>query len=306
MEYVLRTNKLVKIYKGKKALRNVSMNVARGDIYGFVGENGSGKTTVIRTVTGLISPKSGSYELFGVKATDKNITSERKKVAAIVESPSIYKNFSAKENILMQATILGVECDADKILRMVGLEAVINDNKKAGNFSLGMRQRLGIAMCLINNPEILILDEPMNGLDPAGIVDLRELILKLNKEKNITFIISSHILTELQLVATKYGLITKGVLIKEITKEELENELTGFTIIETENPEDVKAVLLQNEVNEEYINVFDNKIKILNQVDINSLIKILADNQININSINCSKMTIEEYYLNTIGGRHNG
>ena len=237
MESVLSTNGLTKQYRRHKVVNGVDMHINRGDIYGFVGENGSGKTTVIRLITGLISPKSGSFELFGVSNRSGKIGKARSRIGAVVESPSIYLNMSAYDNLKTQCAVLGIR-DEGRILSVledVGLEELYKDKKHAGNFSLGMLQRLGIAMALLGEPEFLILDEPMNGLDPAGIVGVRELILKLNRERGITFLISSHILTELSLVATKYGIISKGKLIREITAEQLHEECTKHVVITAED-----------------------------------------------------------------------
>ena len=198
MDLVLSTKGLSKKYKKQMAVNGVDMNIEKGDIYGFVGENGSGKTTVIRLITGLIFPYAGSFQLFGVDNRSPDIGKARSRVGAIVENPSIYMNMSAYDNLKTQGILLGVDDDEKirSVLRDVGLEALYDEKKHANNFSLGMRQRLGIAMALLGDPEFLILDEPMNGLDPAGIVGIRELILKLNRERGITFLISSHILTE--------------------------------------------------------------------------------------------------------------
>ena len=306
MEYILRTIGVSKQYRSNRVLNKVNMNIARGDIYGFVGENGSGKTTIIRLITGLISANEGYVELFGVPSTSPQITEARKKIGAIVESPSIYKNMSARENLLMQSTILGIK-DEEKIkqtLLEVGLFELYQSPKKAGDFSLGMRQRLGIAMALLGEPEFIILDEPMNGLDPAGIVEIRELILKLNRERNITFLISSHILTELALVANKYGIISKGILLKEISAEQLEHECRPSTIIVTPDP-DALWSLLSKDFPAEDLYRFVGGIRIVGNLNLNALLKNILDNGIQILSINCQKINIENYYLSVIGGnRH--
>ncbi len=302
MGNVLTINNLAKKYKKHFAVNGVNMNIDRGDIYGFVGENGSGKTTVIRLITGLISPASGGFELFGISNTSAEIGKARSKIGAIVENPSIYLNMSAYDNLKTQCLILGIDSD-EKIrtaLAYVGLEELYSDKKHASNFSLGMRQRLGIAMALLGDPEFLILDEPMNGLDPAGIVSIRELILRLNRECGITFMISSHILNELSLVATKYGIISMGKIIKEITAEQLYNECTKTTVIISDNPQ-----LLAETVSKSFTNPIEftaDGVKITGEINLNSLLALVINSGINILSVNCSKLSFEDYYLSVIGG----
>ncbi len=303
MEYVLQTRGLSKKYKNRMVLDGVDINVQRGDIYGFVGENGSGKTTIIRLITGLIFPCAGNFELFGVSNDSPDILKVRSKIAAIVESPSIYLNMSAKENLQMQSKILNLR-DEEKIktvLQEVGLLALYDDDKVAGNFSLGMRQRLGIAMALLGNPEFIILDEPMNGLDPAGIVEIRELILRLNGEKNITFLISSHILTELALVATKYGIISNGRIVKEVTAEDLKNASKKPTVIKVDRPEELIEILKQEKDVKDVVSSA-NKVKFFGEVNINDLLGKIIASGIQILSINTYESNIEDYYLSIIGG----
>lgn len=302
MGNVLTINNLAKCYKNHFAVNGVNMSIDRGDIYGFVGENGSGKTTVIRLITGLISPNSGGFELFGIANTTNQIGQARSKIGAIVENPSIYLNMSAYDNLKTQCQILGIKSD-EKIkyaLTCVGLEELYDDKKHAGNFSLGMRQRLGIAMALLGDPEFLILDEPMNGLDPAGIVSIRELILKLNREHGITFLISSHILSELSLVATKYGIISKGKIIKEITAEQLRNECTKTTIIVADNRQALTETVYNNFSNP--LEYTADGLKIIGEINLNILLATVINNGINILSINCNKLSFEDYYLSVIGG----
>lgn len=302
MVSVLSTKGLSKKYKKQMAVNGVDMNIERGDIYGFVGENGSGKTTVIRLITGLIFPYAGSFQLFGVDNRSKEIGAARSRVGAIVENPSIYLNMSAYDNLKTQSTVLGINDDEKirSVLSDVGLEALYGEKKHASNFSLGMRQRLGIAMALLGDPEFLILDEPMNGLDPAGIVGIRELILKLNRERGITFLISSHILTELSLVATKYGIISKGKLIQEITAEQLHNQCSRTTAISADDPQKLAEVVGSYVDNK--LEYTPDGVKILGNVDLNSLLSAVIQSGVKILSINCSETTFEDYYLSMIGG----
>ena len=306
MEYVLQTFGLTKRYKRHIAVNGVDMNIAKGDIYGFVGENGSGKTTIIRLITGLIYPHSGSFELFGIKNTSTEICKARMGVGAIVETPSIYQNMSAYNNLKMQSVILGIDDDNKirEVLTEVGLLELYNEKKHVSNFSLGMRQRLGIAMALLGDPQFLILDEPMNGLDPAGIVEIRELILKLNRERGITFLISSHILTELSLVATKYGIISKGRLIKEISAAQLREECGKITVIEADDVTALSQVLTKL-IPENNITYIGGGARILGDIDLNLVLGAIIGAGLKILSVNCSESSIEDYYLSVIGGaRH--
>lgn len=302
MDCVLSIHGLSKKYKKQMAVNGVDMHIDRGDIYGFVGENGSGKTTVIRLITGLIFPHAGSFRLFGVNHDSKEIIKARSRIGAIVETPSIYMNMSAYNNLKTQCWILGVDDDEKirSVLCDVGLGELYGEKKHASNFSLGMRQRLGIAMALLGDPEFLILDEPMNGLDPAGIVEIRELILRLNRERGITFLISSHILSELSLVATKYGIISKGRLIKEITAEQLHNECAKAVAISADDPR--KLARVAAEAVDNRIECTAEGVKIFGDTDLNALLSAIIGSGIRILSVHCSETSFEDYYLSVIGG----
>ena len=219
MNYILQTSKLTKKYKNFWALKGLSMQVPKGSIYGLVGKNGAGKTTLIRLICGLQKPTKGGYALYGIKNTDRRISTSRRRMGAVVETPAIYMDMTAEDNLKQQCLILGVPtCDSiPAILELVGLQNT--GSKKAKHFSLGMKQRLGIAVALVGNPDFLVLDEPINGLDPQGIIEIRELILKLNREYQITVLISSHILDELSRLATHYGFVDDGRMIKEVSAE---------------------------------------------------------------------------------------
>lgn len=223
MEYILKTNNLKKYYRNFKALDGLKMNVPKGSIYGFIGRNGAGKTTLIRLVCGIQHPTDGELSLYGVNYTDKKISQSRRRIGSVIETPALYTDMTAAENLKQQYRVLGIP-DFEQIpqlLKLVGLENT--ENKKARQFSLGMRQRLGIALALCGDPDFLVLDEPINGLDPEGIIEIRELIMKLNREKKITVLISSHYLDELSKLATHYGFISNGKMVREMSAEELES-----------------------------------------------------------------------------------
>ncbi|MCR5350210.1 MAG: ABC transporter ATP-binding protein [Acholeplasmatales bacterium] len=300
-EYVFRCNNIVKRYKDFRALDGLSMNVRKGEIYGFVGENGSGKTTIIRLITGLIFQNEGEFELFGVSSKDKNAICEaRRNIGAIVETPSIYQGFSLKDNMLLQGLISN-NTNPDKIkevLELVGLYSLYNDKRRVLNYSLGMRQRLGLAMALLKEPKFIILDEPMNGLDPEGVVAMRNLILDLNQRRGITFLISSHILTELDLIATSYGIISHGKMVKEVTKEEVHQELKSKTYVEVSDISKAVELLLPNY----NISVDLNKIVIEGKIEKRELFNLLFSNGVEVIDIQESHSSIEEYYINTLRG----
>ena len=304
MSEILKTYNLFKRYKNHWALNGVNMTIKKGDIYGFVGENGSGKTTVIRLIAGLISPTKGHFELFGEDSRTNGVLSARKKIGAIVETPSIYLNMSARENLKLQCGLLGIKDNVEDLvkstLREVGLEELYDDKKNAGNFSLGMRQRLGIAMSLLGSPEFLILVEPMNGLDPAGIVEVRELILKLNKERGISFLISSHILTELSLVATTYGIISKGRIIKEISAEELKNTNVSYVLLEVENRDALIDVIMQTQYAKN-AQVVEGGVRVFTD-EITPFLKEVIDKGVVLKGVKSHSFDIEEYYMSLVGG----
>lgn len=218
MESVLKTEKLTKIYGSNKVVNEISMNLRKGDIYGLIGKNGAGKTTFMKMLAGLAAPTGGSIEMFG----KHDLEQMRKRIGTLIENPGIYQNMTAEENLEVVRRNFGIaERDAVReMLEFVGLDSA--GRKKIKNFSMGMKQRLGLAVALMRNPDFLILDEPINGLDPSGIKEIRDMLLKLNKERQMTILISSHILGELSKVATRYGVIKDGILIKEFSIEELE------------------------------------------------------------------------------------
>lgn len=303
MEYVLKTNALSKNYKHFKALNGLSMNVPKGAIYGFVGKNGAGKTTLIRLICGLQNPSTGEYELYGRKNSDKDIGKSRRRMGAVVETPSIYMDMTAEDNLKQQCRVLGVPSydEIFEILELVGLSNT--GKKKAKNFSLGMKQRLGIAVSLVGNPDFLVLDEPINGLDPQGIIEVRELILKLNREKQITVLISSHILDELSKLATHYGFIDGGRIVKEMSAEELEAVCRKCNRMEVSNTKALARVLDSMKI--EYKILTDNTADVYSKVNISELTSALAKENCEVFSMQEKDESLESYFINLVGGGKN-
>lgn len=303
MEYVLQTDALCKSYRHFKALSGLSMNVPKGAIYGFVGKNGAGKTTLIRLICGLQNPTSGVYTLYGRKNTDKMIEKARRRMGAVVETPSIHLDMTARDNLRWQYRVLGLPNDdgIDEILGLVGLENT--GKKKAKNFSLGMRQRLGIAIALAGSPDFLVLDEPVNGLDPQGIIEIRELILKLNRENQITLLISSHILDELSKIATHYGFIDGGRIVKEISAAELENVCRKCERLKASDVKTLARVL--DDMGAEYKIVSDCEADVFAKISVTRLVEALSANGCELLSVTERDESLESYYVSLVGGGRN-
>ena len=296
MESILKTTNIVKKYGNRTVLKNINMNINKGDIYGFIGKNGAGKTTFMRVVLSLTPKDSGDVIYYD----NKSINDIGLKVGSLIESPGLYKNASAYENMKRFSILYGAdESKINEILNMVGLDNT--GKRKAKDFSLGMRQRLGIAIALLGEPELLILDEPINGLDPEGIKEIRDVIVKLNKEKNITFLISSHLLDELSKIVTKYGIINNGELIEEISAKELNEKCKNRLIIEVNDTEQALNKLV-NIIPKEDIKVNNNSIEINSHIKESSNInKLLVESGIMVNAIYPNLDSLEEYFMKRIG-----
>ena len=301
--YIIETKDITKNYGKYQVLNKLNIHVKENSIYGLIGKNGAGKTTLIRIICGLQDPTNGTYFINKIDNKAKDISLVRKKIGAIIERPSIYEEMNAEDNIICQMKLVGLTNyqDVSKILDVVGLSNV--GNKKVRYYSLGMKQRLGIALALVNNPNILILDEPINGLDPEGIIEIRELILKLNKEKHITILISSHYLDELSKVATHYGFIDKGRIIEEISSEELNKKLTSFIELKVNNLKSFTNYFKNNNIPYEIKD--NNIINIYKDYNIQKFITELTNNNLEIESITKKNESLEEYYINLIGGNNN-
>ncbi len=306
-EILIETHDLVKKYGSHVVIDHINMHVKKGTIYGFVGENGSGKTTIMRLISGLAEPTKGSFTLFGVSSKSYKINKAREHMAAIVEATSLVPTMTARDNMIFQEMYLGIkqsEDERNELLKKVHLENV--GKKKVKNFSLGMRQRLGIALSLMNHPDLLMLDEPMNGLDPQGIAELRDLLIELNQKEGITILISSHILSELEKIATTYGFISHGKLLEEITTMELHQRCKKSLNIVTEKVDKVEKSLKKYSL-KDFESFPNNLFKIYDSVDINDFVGYLTKEKIKLLSINSSDETVEDYYLSLIakGGKEN-
>lgn len=300
MEYVFKTEALNKTYGSFQALNNLTMSVPKGSIYGFVGKNGAGKTTLMRILCGLQLPTAGSYELYGVSGSSSKIHEARRRIGSVVEIPALYTDLTAEDNLKLQCQVLGLpDCKSiPELLSLVGLENT--GKKKVRNFSLGMRQRLGIALALCGEPDLLVLDEPINGLDPQGIVEIRELILKLNTERKITVIISSHILDELAKLATYYGFIDKGHIVREMSADDLEGAFRKSIRIRVDHMEGLTKTLEKRGL--EYKVISETDCDIYAMPMITELALALLEEKCNIISVTEKDESLEGFYLSLIGG----
>lgn len=303
MEYILKTNDLVKRYGRYEALNGLTMNVPKGSIYGLVGKNGAGKTTLIRLICGLQNPTSGEYSIYGVSNKQKEIIQSRHRMGAVVETPAIYLDMTAEDNLKVQHCVLGLPSfdEIPHILKMVGLENT--GKKKARNFSLGMRQRLGIAVAIVGSPDFLVLDEPTNGLDPQGIIEMREIILKLNRQHGITILISSHILDEMARLATHFGFIDNGQMIEEISASELNAACRKCIHVSVSNIKALSKVL--DDIGLEYTIFPNNEADIFGELNVTELVLKLSAENCDVKSLYERDESLENYYINLLGGISN-
>lgn len=304
-EYILQAKNITKTFKNDKALDNVSMSLKKGEIYGFIGQNGAGKSTMLRIITGLSFPTNGQLELFDSRQ-ESNIVEAQKRMGAIIENPGLFPNMSAYNNLevhRLQKGIPGKEC-IDRTLELVGLQDTAK--KKVKNFSLGMKQRLGLAVALLSDPEFLILDEPTNGLDPMGIVELRQLLKKLNREKGMTVLISSHILSELHQLATNYGIIHKGKMLEELSAKELDEKCRQHLQIKVDQSS--KGVMIIEDIlgTTDFEVMPDGTIKLYDLLDdVRTVSRILTENGLIIEHLSQNGDSLESYFSKLIGGVEN-
>jgi len=302
MSFILKANQLTKVFDGKEVVSSINMHVQKGEIYGFLGPNGAGKTTVMKMMTNLIKPTNGEIEIFGEKLTDHSYET-LKRIGSIIEYPIFYEKLTARETLQLHCGYMGYynQQEIDQVLEMVSL--VNTGNKRVKEFSLGMKQRLGIARAIITKPELLILDEPINGLDPQGIKEMRELFRMLCKDFGITIIISSHILGEIEQIADTIGVINQGKLIKEISLEELTRSQTDYIELVVQ---DIKktSLLLSDKLHLINFKVVDDQcIRIYDSIiSPQTISKVLYEHNIEIEAISKKTSTLEDYFLKLING----
>ena len=299
---VMQTHAINKKYRENYALHSIDISLYQGHIYGFIGENGAGKTTLLRIITGLTFPTSGELVLFG-KTSRTDIEAGRRQIGSTIESPAFYPNYTAEKNLELQRTLIGNpdKSIVERSLQLVGLSDC--QNKKVKDFSMGMKQRLGIALSLIGNPKMLILDEPINGLDPKGIAALRVVLQKLNTEQKITILLSSHILSELYLLATDYIIIHKGKIIETLTHDELTEKCQKYISIRMDNVS-IGVTVLEKELHTNNFRVMENGMVYLYDYlhDISTVAEVLRKHNILVTHIALSEQSLEEYYLSITKG----
>ncbi len=298
-DVILKTNNLTKKYKDFTALNNANITINKGDIYGLIGRNGAGKTTLMKVITTLTNKTSGEFYLFD--KDDSDLTETKRRIGCLIENPAFFENLTAYQNLKYYAIQKGIidYSQIDKVLDLVKLSD--SKNKKFKTFSLGMKQRLGIAFAMLDNPDFVILDEPINGLDPIGISELRETLKKLNEESNITMLISSHILSELYLLANRFCFIEKGKIIKELSKEELDVECSRAIVIKTNNVKET-CLIIEKELNTTNYKVIDkHEVRLYDYLDNSGKVnKELAKNDIDVISIYESGISLEEYFKSIV------
>lgn len=299
---IMRTTGLTKSYRSGQALSNVSITLVAGKIYGLIGQNGAGKTTLMRLIAGLAFPTGGSLELFGVKE-EHGLREERRRMGALIEAPSLTPGLNARDNLRLHRIIRGIPNEEieQELLELVGLSHT--GSKKVKDFSLGMKQRLGIAISLLGNPELLLLDEPVNGLDPIGVVDIRRLLLKCCEERQMTILISSHNLPELVQTATDFILIHQGHIKQTLTATELEERCRRHLLISSTEPERLVSVLEMELKTANFKVMPDQTVRLYDYLDDKEQVaRVLAANEVLVTTLASSADTLEDYFIAAVGG----
>ena len=301
MDNVVSIKDITKVYGKSQVLKNVSLDIPNGSIFGLVGRNGAGKTTLMRIITGLAEPTSGSYSISGVSSKDKEILKVRRRMGSIIESPAIFRNLSAYDNLKLQYINLGMT-SFDDIHELLELVELNNTGKKtAGKFSLGMKQRLGIAVALCGKPDILILDEPINGLDPQGIIQMREILLRINREKHTTILISSHILEELSKLATHYAFIDNGQILQMLSSDELMNKVRKSSRLKVSGVEELCPVFDRNKI--DYKVNGEDTVDIFSEISVTKIVELANEACVEVISVAENNESLEGYFMNLVAKR---
>lgn len=297
---VIQTMGLSKRYKDNWAVDHLDLRVEQGDIYGFIGRNGAGKSTTLKLLCGLARPTQGGALIFGKPIRD---SVARRRVGALIEQPGLYPDLSGRENLRLYATLLGLDSpvrQVDEILETVGLSH--KEKKPVKHYSMGMKQRLGVGLALLGGPDLLLLDEPINGLDPEGIREMRELLLRLNRERGLTLLISSHILGELSKIATRYGIIQQGRMVEQITAGELAQKCTDYLHLQADQPQKAAALLERELRLSRWEMRPEGEIRIYEAVDTKAVGQILTQAGIAVEEMGLHRQDLESYFLERMGG----
>ena len=297
---VIQTRGLSKRYKDRWAVNRLELVVEQGDIYGFIGQNGAGKSTTLKLLCGLARPTLGDVLIFGKPVRDPVA---RRRVGALIEQPGLYPDLSGRDNLRLYAALLGLdrpERQAEEILELVGLAP--REKKPVGRYSMGMKQRLGVGLALLGGPDLLLLDEPINGQDPEGIRDMRELLLRLNREQGLTLLVSSHILGELSKIATRYGIIQQGRMVEQITAGELQQKCTDYLHLRPDQPQKAAAVLEQALKITRWEMRPEGEIRIYEAADPRAVVQVLTQAGIALEELGLHQQDLESYFLERMGG----
>ena len=301
MDNVVSIKDISKVYGKAQVLRNVSLDIPNGSIFGLVGRNGAGKTTLMRIITGLAEPTSGSYSISGVSSKDKKIIKVRRRMGSIIESPAVFRTLSAYDNLKLQYINLGMT-SYDDIPGLLELVELNNTGKKtAGKFSLGMKQRLGIAVALCGKPDILVLDEPINGLDPQGIIQMREILIRINRERHTTILISSHILEELSKLATHYAFIDNGEILQTLSADELMNKVRKSSRLKVSSVEDLCPVFDRNDI--DYKINGEDTVDIYSEISVSRTVALANEAGVEVISVAENNESLEGYFMNLVAKR---
>ena len=301
---VIETNGLSKAFGSKMAVDQFDMHVGQGDIYGFVGRNGAGKSTVMRMLAGLAAPTDGEVREFGMQPRE---ASASRRIGALIESPGLYGSMSATDNLMMKALALGLADPKDKVrdlLDLTGLGSV--GSKATKNFSMGMKQRLGLALALLGSPDLLLLDEPLNGLDPEGAREISRLIKRLNDERGITVVVSSHVLEQLGKMATRYGVIREGRMVREMSAAEVDQECSDFLQLEAANPTLALAVLQERFAGLRFQSMPDGAIRVFGGADAGAVGAALNEQGIAVRGLYAHRRDLEEFFVEMMGAEYRG